>query len=263
MGCPGRPGEDVEGGAERYTENERFRDLTLAQIFPSYRKVIHMQVKNRIKELRQVKASELLPNAKNWRRHPKWQHDGMKAVLENIGYAGALIAYENEGQLILIDGHLRQEMTMDEEVPVLILDVNEQEADILLATYDPLTAMASQEGAVLHELLDGIESQNDELRALLEDINERYDASAIMEVANSTEAYYLPNQTIGGLDRADSEHHVPTDEEGNLYRAFLVHFPQEQYNNLMEGIFKLGERWNLETTASVLQKAIKQLVEEE
>ena len=130
-----------------------------------------MQVKNRVKELRRVRASELVPNSKNWRRHPKWQHEGMRAVLENIGYAGALLAYENEGQLILIDGHLRQEMTPDEEVPVLILDVNEQEADILLATYDPLTAMASQEGAVLHELLGGIESQNDEIRALLEDIN--------------------------------------------------------------------------------------------
>ena len=54
--------------------------------------------------------------------------------------------------------------------------------------------MASQEGAVLHELLGGIESQNDEIRALLEDINERYSASAIMEVENETAAYYLDNQ---------------------------------------------------------------------
>ena len=213
-----------------------------------------MQIKNRIKELRQVKASELIPNAKNWRRHPKWQHDGMRAVLENIGYAGALIAYENEGQLVLIDGHLRQEMTPDEEVPVLILDVNEQEADILLATYDPLTAMANEEGAVLHELLGGIESQNDEMRTLLEDINERYSASAIMEVENATTAYYLHNQTV------DLNNTIPIDKSGQLYKAFMVHFPEDDHAEVMEALLDLGDKWELETVAEVLLRLIRDAV---
>ena len=210
-----------------------------------------MQIRNRIKELRQVKASELLPNIKNWRRHPKWQHDGMKAVLENIGYAGALIAYENEGKLILIDGHLRQEMTPNEVVPVLILDVNEQEADILLATYDPLTAMATEEGAVLHELLGGIESQNDELSTLLQDINERYSASAIMEVENATAAFYLDNQNANRNDN------VPVNAAGKTYKAFLVHFDEDDHAEVMEALFTLGETWGLDTVAEVLLKMVR------
>ena len=213
-----------------------------------------MQVKNRVKELRQVKASEILPNAKNWRRHPKWQHEGMRAVLENIGYAGALLAYENEGQLILIDGHLRQEMTPDDEVPVLILDVTEQEADILLATYDPLTAMASQEGAVLHELLGGIESQNDEIRTLLEDINERYGASAIMEVENETAAYYLDNQNELYNDN------IPVNEAGKPYKAFLVHFEEQVHAELMDALFTLGDKWELDTVGDVLMKVVRDAV---
>ncbi len=32
-----------------------------------------LRIRDRIKELRRVKASELLPNPKNWRRHPKVQ----------------------------------------------------------------------------------------------------------------------------------------------------------------------------------------------
>jgi hypothetical protein len=210
-----------------------------------------MQIKNRIKELRQVKASELLPNNKNWRKHPQWQKEGMQAILENIGYAGALIAYENAGQLVLIDGHLRQEMTPTEEVPVLILDVSEEEADILLATYDPITAMASEDSAALQALIQSIETSNEGLNSLFQDIDERYNVARIMEVENATEAYYLPNETITGLEGS-----IPTDTLGQPYKALLVHLPQMEHEALMEGIFTLGDRWELDTIADVLKKAI-------
>ena len=43
---------------------------------------------------------------------------------------------------MLIDGHLRAETTLRASVPVLVLDVNEEEADKILATAHPLAAMA-------------------------------------------------------------------------------------------------------------------------
>ena len=62
----------VGGAWGGYKGNERVRRLTPAQIFPTFRKPLRlevaMQIRNRIKELRQVKASELLPNPRNWRR---------------------------------------------------------------------------------------------------------------------------------------------------------------------------------------------------
>jgi len=55
----------------------------------------------------------------------------------------ALLARElPDGALELIDGHLRAETTPDQEVPVLVLDVTEEEAAKLLAVIDPLGAMA-------------------------------------------------------------------------------------------------------------------------
>ena len=39
---------------------------------------------------------------------------------------------------MLIDGHLRAETAPDMMVPVLVLDVTEEEADKLLLTLDPL-----------------------------------------------------------------------------------------------------------------------------
>ena len=44
---------------------------------------------------------------------------------------------------MLIDGHLRAETTPDAVVPVLVLDVDEAEADKILLTHDPLAAMAT------------------------------------------------------------------------------------------------------------------------
>jgi hypothetical protein len=52
----------------------------------------------------------------------------MRAVLQEIGYADALLAREDEnGQLILIDGHLRADVTPSQDIPVLIVDVTAAE----------------------------------------------------------------------------------------------------------------------------------------
>ncbi|MCR5162894.1 MAG: ParB N-terminal domain-containing protein, partial [Thermoguttaceae bacterium] len=94
-----------------------------------------MLIKDRIKELRRVPASQLIPNPKNWRTHPEKQKNAIQGVLAEIGYADALIARElPDGSLMLLDGHLRAETTPNQEVPVLVLDLDEAEADKLLAT---------------------------------------------------------------------------------------------------------------------------------
>ena len=108
-----------------------------------------MQIRDRIKELRRVPAAELRPNPRNWRTHPARQRDALRGLLAEVGYAGALLARElDDGTLELIDGHLRAETTPEAVVPVLVLDVSEAEALKLLATYDPLSAMAETDQRV-------------------------------------------------------------------------------------------------------------------
>src|SRR4051812_19602077 len=85
-------------------------------------------VRDRIKELRRVPAKELVPNPKNWRRHPKAQGEALRGLLQEIGYSDALLARElADGRLMIIDGHLRAETTPDLHVPVLVLDLDEAE----------------------------------------------------------------------------------------------------------------------------------------
>lgn len=137
-----------------------------------------MKIRDRIKELRRVRAAELAPNPKNWRTHPKAQQDALKGILAEVGYADALLARETpEGGLVLIDGHLRAETTPDTMVPVLVLDVDESEADKLLATLDPLAALADADAGKLNELLAGIETGSEALRHVLSRVAD--DAGAV------------------------------------------------------------------------------------
>lgn len=130
-----------------------------------------MQIRDRIKEFRRVKASQLRPHPKNWRTHPPAQQDALRGVLAEIGYAGALLARElPDGSLELIDGHLRAETTPDAEVPVLVLDLDDGEAAKLLVLHDPLAGMAGANNDVLAELLGQVETENDAVQALLDDM---------------------------------------------------------------------------------------------
>jgi len=125
-------------------------------------------IRDRVKELRRVKASELVPSPHNWRQHPASQRNALSGVLEEIGYAGALLVRElPDGSYGIIDGHLRAETTPDMEVPVLVLDVDEREAKYLLATLDPLGAMAEANDEALAALMQDVESGNAAVQEML------------------------------------------------------------------------------------------------
>lgn len=133
-----------------------------------------MQIRDRVKELRRVKASDLVPNPRNWRTHPPAQQDALRGVLAEVGYAGALLARELEdGRLQLIDGHLRAETTPDVLVPVLVLDVDEQEAIKILVTHDPLVGLAGADVEKLNEALSECDINSPALMAMLAELDEQ------------------------------------------------------------------------------------------
>jgi hypothetical protein len=127
-----------------------------------------MKIKDRIIEFTRVKASDLAPDPRNWRTHPQKQKDAMKGILSEIGYADAVLARKlPDGTLMLIDGHLRAETTPNQEIPVLVLDVNEKEAAYILATHDPVSAMAGQNAEYLDAVLRYVDSGNAAVQEML------------------------------------------------------------------------------------------------
>ena len=112
-----------------------------------------MKIRDRIKEFKRVATNELRPHPSNWRTHPDSQRDAFKSVLASIGIAGACIAFEpSDGLgLMLIDGHLRADEL--DKTPVLVLDLNDDEAKQLLASFDTVGAMAGVDEERINELI--------------------------------------------------------------------------------------------------------------
>ena len=131
-----------------------------------------MEIRNRIKALEYIHTRDLVAHPGNWREHPKAQADALLGVLKEVGIAGALLAYRSErqgGALVVIDGHLRKDAA-PQKWPVLILDVDDSEADYLLATHDPLAAMATADAGALDALLSSVQSGEAAVQAMLADL---------------------------------------------------------------------------------------------
>ena len=133
-----------------------------------------MMIRDRIKDLRRVRAGDLIPNPRNWRLHGKEQVAALQGVLADIGYADAILARElPDGSLEIVDGHLRQSLDADQIVPVLVLDIDEDEAKKLLTVLDPLAAMAEANKDALGQLMMEIDTESEGLQAMLDGLAEQ------------------------------------------------------------------------------------------
>ncbi len=175
-----------------------------------------MQIRNRVRELRLVRASELLPNRKNWRRHPAEQAAALRGLLAEIGYADVLIARDTPDGLVLIDGHLRAETTPNMMVPVAIVDLTEAEADKFLLTADPLTGMAVADVKQVDALLATVQFENESIGALLEKIA----GEAALAAINSNIRLEAPEPQI---DKAAELQRKWRTRSGQLYRIGSHH----------------------------------------
>ena len=108
-------------------------------------------IRNRIKAHRRVRAGDRVPHELNFRLHPDVQHAALQALYAEVGFARSLLAYElADGRLQLIDGHLRRDIDpeMLVDVDVDVLDVNDDEARVLLLSIDLLAALAETQAEI-------------------------------------------------------------------------------------------------------------------
>jgi len=119
-----------------------------------------------------AEAGSLADNPRNWRRHPEGQMSALRAVLDQGDWAGALLYNETTGRLI--DGHARKDAVDPKTVvPVLVGRWPEERERQILATLDPLGAMAVADADALERLLvdtDLSDEGMEELRAMLDEL---------------------------------------------------------------------------------------------
>lgn len=110
---------------------------------------------------KRISADKIRKNPKNWRRHPEAQREAFRGMLDSVGFAGACLVRElPRGKYELIDGELRLDEAggdLEKGVPCLIVDVTEEQADKLLATYDPISSLATFDEDALESLLGTVD----------------------------------------------------------------------------------------------------------
>lgn len=157
---------------------------------------------NGIRELVWVEPSSLDENPLNWRKHPQRQQDAIGASIKANGWADTLLFNENTGRLI--DGHARREVAIREgidSVPVLMGWWTEEQEARLLATLDPLGAMAETDATALSDLTEMVRSDMDSLEDLakadleiLENVNEDLETYAQNVATGLDRITFLPEQ---------------------------------------------------------------------
>lgn len=172
----------------------------------------HPEIRNRIIDYRNIPATDLQDNLGNWREHPQIQRGSLRNLLYKIGIAGALTAYHSErnnGALTLINGHLRKDDYSHLDWPVLILDVNDDEADALLATLDPLSAMATTNQARLTTLRESLKDKFQDLQTTLDQVTQ--------QAGLPPEPPILPQAPDPQIDRAEELREIWGVELGQLW----------------------------------------------
>jgi hypothetical protein len=130
--------------------------------------------RNRIVGHSEVPPADLVANPANWRLHPNEQARALGGALGEVGWVAQVLVNRQTGHLV--DGHLRVELALargERSVPVSYVDLSPQEERLVLASLDPLGAMADADTAKLEELLRDLAPADDALAAMLTELAER------------------------------------------------------------------------------------------
>ena len=129
-----------------------------------------MEIKNRIIGEGMENPEQLLANPKNWRTHPQFQQEALTGVLKEVGFVQRVIVNKRTGYIV--DGHARVMIALSEnsEIPVLYVDLSEEEEALILATLDPIGTLAGVDDEQLRSLLDEVNTGDSALMQLLDKI---------------------------------------------------------------------------------------------
>jgi len=170
---------------------------------------ISLEIINRIVGYGEELLDQILFNPANWRVHPGAQQEALKGVLEEVGWVQNVIVNKTTGHLI--DGHLRCQLAAREgakTIPVTYVEVSQAEEDLILASLDPIAAMATTDKQKLEELLKGIDSESDAINKLLEDVAE----------ANKIELHEFEETPEPQIDKAEELRVKLGVETGQLWQ---------------------------------------------
>lgn len=120
-----------------------------------------MSWENRIAGHGTEDPAQLLANPDNWRIHPEHQGAALETVLADVGWVGQVIVNRTTGHVV--DGHLRVQRAIaagQDEVPVVYVELTEDEERKVLATFDSIGSLAVTDDEQLRDLVASMPSDD-------------------------------------------------------------------------------------------------------
>ena len=180
--------------------------------------------RNRITGHGEEAPDQLLANPRNWRVHPKAQQDALSAVLDQVGWVQDVIVNQRTGHVV--DGHARIALAISKQepsIPVVYVDLDEEEERLILASLDPLSAMATTDQEMLDDLLGGLSAEG----ALAEMLDELSGVAAPKSLAEYTQEIVTPIYEPTGPMPAPSDLYDPTTAAALVEEIKAADLPED------------------------------------
>lgn len=153
-------------------------------------------------------ADQFQANPNNWRKHPMAQREALRGVLNEVGWVQQVIENVRTGHLV--DGHERVWNALQNdnaEVPYIQVDLSEADEALVLATLDPIGAMATTDAAQLDALLHEVQTGDAAVQTML------------AELAQEAGLYQEPKADPGAqVDKAAELQEKWQTERGQLWQ---------------------------------------------
>lgn len=196
--------------------------------------------RSRITRHADVDPTTLAANPANWRQHPKHQADALSGVLSEVGYVQSVIVNERSGRIV--DGHLRVALAVERSeptVPVVYVDLADDEERLILAVLDPIGALAETDAAALSALLDGLAPRADGLADLL---------------ATLAPLQFAPGGELDGLGPGEAL----TVFEANTIRQVVLHYPVDEFAEVNDLLALLRDEYGEEANAAAVLRLLRE-----
>jgi DNA modification methylase len=152
--------------------------------------------RNRIVGHAEVPPGELIANPRNWRAHPAEQQRALSGALAEVGWVAEVLV--NRTTSHVVDGHLRIELALSRDepaIPVTYVELTETEERLVLASLDPIGAMADADALALESLLADLEPADADLRAFIDGLAGQHGIDAVYAgLVDADEAPGIPEE---------------------------------------------------------------------
>lgn len=210
---------------------------------------------DRIVGLTREDPASLLANPWNWRGHTHEQEQTLDAVLTRVGLVAAVLVNDRTGHML--DGHLRAQMAISQAqplVPVIHLDLSEEEEQLVLSTYDPIGGMAWTDSPKFQELLSQLPPWDASTTAALDVIAQQLLGTVLSP--EPTDAYHTENPFAGRAQAQQDAALADPAADPDAMRVIQLFLTPAQYAATMAQLRALGSTWATDTVTDTVLHAL-------